>query len=156
MNYHEAPNRKLNHIQRDDSLFLAGSISGAFDWQKDVANNLIQYYHIFNPRRVDYNIEDRAMEVTQITWEYDHLKFCKHIMFFFAPETLAPITLFEYGAMLVENSTRFKTVWVCIHPDYKRKRDVEIQTHLRGMPIAEGKFFYNLDEMVKTMIKFRS
>ena len=48
------------------------------------------------------------------------------ILFWFAPETICPITLFEYGKWLVSP----KRLFVGCHQDYVRKQDVQIQTAL--------------------------
>jgi len=48
------------------------------------------------------------------------------ILFWFPCETLCPIVLYELGAWSMTD----KQIYVGVHPDYKRKQDVEIQTKL--------------------------
>lgn len=129
--YLEAPNRS-DKIRYKQALFLAGSITGAYDWQSYAAKKL-SMYDVVNPRRANYSTIDPAVEREQITWEFDHLKRCGNILFWFSHETLAPITLFEYGSMLrkiVERYDDVQRIFVGVHPDYKRKNDVIIQTEL--------------------------
>jgi len=117
MKYIEAPNYSLDiaRLDPDNCLFLAGSITGAHDWQKEMAfkkyeinifglkASFIECFNVFNPRRVDFDASDPNVEKEQITWEYHCIHHCHHILFWFAPETLAPITLFELGSALNES-----------------------------------------------------
>lgn len=142
-----APERidETNRIaQLKPSLFLAGSISNAADWQSDAYRILGEKYTIFNPRRKFFDVSDQKVEEEQITWEHYYLERCQNILFYFAPETVAPITLFEYGCYLGEvhdyedykngrtNGMIYtKNLFVGVHPGYPRKNDVIIQTGLR-------------------------
>jgi len=85
--------------------------------------------------------------IKQIEWEYEMLRKVDFIIFRFTPETLNPITLFEYGAALERNAKLF----VSVHPDYKRKADIEIQTRLHR---PEIKILYSIDELVKNFRYF--
>lgn len=157
MSYVEAP-RYLEGIYEKNlgrkscpTLFLAGSISGAWNWQKEMANKLRQYYHIFNPRRGNYNSFSPEMEREQITWEYIHLEYCDNILFYFSHETLAPITLLELGAYLDYGRKNQKNIYICINPEYKRKNDVLIQTELRAPNLLKN-ITYNLCDLTKLLI----
>ncbi len=120
-------------------LFLAGSISNASDWQTEACRILSEKYTIFNPRREFFDVKDPKVEEEQITWEHYYLEECQNILFYFALETVAPITLFEYGCYLEKTypcphnnyGTYSKNLFVGVHPDYPRKNDVIIQTRLR-------------------------
>jgi hypothetical protein len=59
----------------------------------------------------------------QIAWEQAALKVSDAVAFWFPPETLCPITLFELGVI----SQTSKKLMVGCHPDYQRKFDVEQQ-----------------------------
>ncbi len=133
-------------------IFLGGSISGAFDWQKDVAGKLIPYFNVANPRRNDYIWSD-SEERTQITWEHFYLNQATILLFHFRFETLAPITLFEFGKHLgLAQYTPWKKIYVCIHPEYKRKNDVIIQTELENPELAK-KISFDLDKTIELIIK---
>lgn len=109
------------------SLFLAGGISNCADWQAEVVKALADTdVAVLNPRRANFNIDDPNETIRQITWEFDHLQKATAILFWFPPETLCPITLFEYGKWLVRN----KPLFVGCHPGYKRIDDVRYQTRL--------------------------
>lgn len=136
----------------ENSIFLGGSITGAWNWQKYLASKLEYNWTIFNPRRENYDGLIPNAEREQITWEFKALQFCRNIVFYFSHETLAPITLFEYGKMLKSN----KNLFVCIHPEYKRKNDVWIQTELELNEYAQEKnrkvvFCETLDGVVQSI-----
>lgn len=151
--YLDAPHHleRYANIGLDKTIFLAGSITGASDWQRDAAERLIPYFNVFNPRRNNYT-PDESQERIQISWEFKHLELAEITLFYFAPETLAPITLLEYGKQLVKcKYAPFRKTYVCINPDYKRKNDVIIQTELEN-PIALKRIFFDLEETLQTII----
>lgn len=133
MKYFEAPNQiaRGDDINPLDSIFLAGSISGAWNWQYELAYKLRNKFHIFNPRRENFDANNPLVELQQISWEYQYLQHCYNIFFYFSHETLAPITLFEYGCYLAEAEALKKKLFVVVHPEYKRRNDILIQTGLR-------------------------
>ena len=109
------------------SLFLGGGISGTKLWQPELLDlladtNLV----ILNPRREVYPKWDDVTAREQIKWEFTHLKMCGMRMFWFPPETLCPITLFELGKWCEQ----WEPLFVGCDPEYKRKSDVEIQLEL--------------------------
>ena len=134
--YLEAPIYHLPGEFTDTSkaVFLGGSITGASDWQADAATKLVLAgLTVCNPRRNSFDLTDPTAERQQITWEHTYLSLCSLQFFYFAPETLAPITLFEYGATLESvKYAPYKKIYVAVHPEYKRKHDVYIQTELRN------------------------
>jgi hypothetical protein len=131
------------HLSDLDSIFLAGSISNAVDWQQIAADKLTPHFDVFNPRRYDFNVLDSTMEEEQIKWEFEHLVAAKQVIFWFSNETLAPISLYGLGLF------GYKAHFIGIHPEFKRKRDVEIQTKLRN---PDAKIFYDLNEMLDAVI----
>lgn len=153
--YIEAPNYHnpgdLNDKQ--NTIFLAGSITNAANWQNTTAQTLLDAgFTVFNPRRDNYNNQELNIEHNQISWEHYYLNLAGNYLFYFAPETLAPITLFEYGTILTElKYTPWKKVYVAIHPEYKRKNDVIIQTELRKPELIKN-IKFNLEETIKQII----
>jgi len=143
-----------NSITSDDSLFLAGSITGAWNWQREVAQKLGNYYNVFNPRRDNFDTANPAEEKIQITWEHKYLEYCKTVFFYFSHETLAPITLLEYGTFLGRGSESDTEIYVAIHPEYKRKNDVVIQTELRA-PRFLPNICFDLDHGVLNLQKHK-
>jgi len=124
MKYIEAPEI---HTWKNQSLFIAGWISWCPDWQKEYIN----YFRdtslaVLNPRRTDFNIEDKSVEIEQITWEHEHLEKADIISFWFGKETICPIVLYELGKYANSN----KEIYVWVDPAYERKSDVEIQMDL--------------------------
>ena len=163
--YIEAPNYNLDiaRLEPDECLFLAGSITGAHDWQKEMAFKeydrlngfdkplrLVDYFNVFNPRRVDFDASDPNVEKEQITWEHHCIHHCNHILFWFAPETLAPITLFELGSAL--NTHNHENIYIGIDPEYKRKNDVIIQTSLRDERLAK-RIVYSKGDLAMQVLK---
>lgn len=154
--YVEAPNRDFRIKDWQRTVFLGGSITGAGDWQKSAAEKLLPYFSVFNPRRENFDVKDASQERIQILWESDFLEFCAITVFYFAPETLAPITLYETGKMLEKLKTApWRKIYIAIHPDYKRKNDVLIQTELTSKETAKRTCF-DLNEMLEMVILDKS
>ena len=132
-----------NPSHNETTLFLGGGITGCFDWQEKMCQLLAETDLILlNPRRKHWPIDDPEATDKQIRWEYEHLQLADMIMFWFAPETLCPITLFEYGKWLVRN----KPLFVGCDPEYKRLLDVQVQTALER-PFQ--KVFTSLEEVAE-------
>jgi len=126
--YIEAPNSFMESTERErclPTIFLAGGITGCPDWQSAI-HTMLKGVIILNPRRKDFPIGDPDAALEQIKWEYEHLRLADMILFWFPCETLCPIVLYELGAWSMTD----KQIYVGVHPDYKRKQDVEIQTKL--------------------------
>lgn len=112
----------------DPSLFLAGGISGTFDWQADIVSRLADLpLVLINPRRRDFPMNDPNAAPTQIEWEYRHLRRATAVLFWFPCETLCPIALYELGGRAL---VREQPLFVGTHPDYGRRLDVEVQLKL--------------------------
>lgn len=152
MEYIECPDSVAYHIvsycgswempHPNQCLFLAGSITGAWNWQQVAKDKLLDKFHILNPRRESFDKSNLDVEREQIEWEHEYLEYTHNILFYFSNETLAPITLLEYGCYLASD----KKLFVCVHPEYKRKNDVVIQTELRR---PEQKIYFNFDEFLE-------
>jgi hypothetical protein len=140
----------------EKSIFLGGSITGAHDWQKEAGRKLLPYFNVFNPRRLNYNSLDPSLEREQINWEFFYLNRAEILLFFFSFETLAPITMFEYGKYLgLTRYAPWREIYVCIHPEFKRKSDLIIQTELENPELAK-RISFDLDECLEKIIKDNS
>ena len=127
----------------EKSLFIAGGISGCDNWQEEFINSLKDTdLTILNPRRNSFKADNLDIEEEQISWEFNHLKKVSAVSFWFPKETLCPITLYELG----KQSVLSKPLFVGVHPEYKRKRDIEIQTRLIR---PEIKIVYSLSDLVQ-------
>jgi hypothetical protein len=136
-------------LENNPVLFLAGGISGCTNWQSQVSKSLMEKdadsdYWIVNPRRDNFPMDKPNESEKQIVWEHHGLDIADCVSFWFAEETLCPITLFELGIQLGQH----KNVVVGIHPNYKRRQDLEIQIPLynRFIPIV-----YSLADLVDTV-----
>jgi hypothetical protein len=110
------------------SLFLAGGISGTFDWQADIVARLSDLpLVILNPRRKNFPIGDPSAAPAQIEWEFRYLRRATAVLFWFPPETLCPIALYELGGRAL---VREQPLFVGTHPDYARRLDVDVQLKL--------------------------
>lgn len=108
------------------ALFLAGGITGCPPWQRQLIDALGETnWFLLDPRRDPWPDDLRVVE-QQIAWEHRHLRRADLIAFWFARETLCPITLYELGAW----SMTSKPLVVGVHPEYARRFDVEVQTRL--------------------------
>ena len=102
------------------SLFLAGGISGTFDWQADVVARLADLpLVLLNPRRGDFPINDPTAAPAQIEWEFRHLRRATAVLFWFPAETLCPI------ALLLNSGGRWpraeQPLFVGTHPDLRAR-----------------------------------
>lgn len=112
----------------DRSLFLAGGISGTRDWQVDLVALLADLpLSLLNPRRENYPWDDPAAAEGQIRWEFRHLRRATAVAFWFPPETLCPIALFELGGQV---RAAHQPLFVGTDPGYARRLDVSIQLRL--------------------------
>ncbi|HYE17931.1 MAG TPA: nucleoside 2-deoxyribosyltransferase domain-containing protein [Tepidisphaeraceae bacterium] len=125
MRYIEAPNEVSELGGR--SVFLAGGISGCDDWQTRLVALLADTdLTLLNPRRRDFPMDDPTAAEGQIAWEFRHLRAAWGRVFWFPPQTLCPITLFELGGACQSD----RPLLVGTHPDYQRRQDVIIQLRL--------------------------
>lgn len=122
---------------RTPAIFLAGGITNCVDWQNRaeelLANLSIKHDQkvvTFNPRRADWDVDDKEVYKEQIAWEHRHLKMADVVLFWFPHETLCPITLFELGKMLGQH----KDIVVGCHEKYARRLDLVEQLKLEGYP----------------------
>jgi hypothetical protein len=110
------------------SVFLAGGITGTPNWQAEAAGLLADLpLAVLNPRRKHFPIDDPGAAEGQIVWEFRHIRRATAVLFWFPPETLCPIALYELGGRAV---AREQALFVGTHPDYQRRLDVEIQLRL--------------------------
>ena len=147
MKYIEAPNDyDYDGLGLKPKLFIAGGITDCPNWQQDLVNLLSKEdIVIFNPRREDFPLDDPGASLEQITWEHIALRAATSISFWFPKETICPIVLYELGAW----SMTGKHILVGMHPEYKRRQDVEIQTKLIR---PEVNIVYSLDDLCDQMI----
>lgn len=126
MKYIQCPQR-YEKSEGEKSLFIAGGISGCRIWQDDLVHFLKEEeLVVLNPRRKNFDINQKDINQEQIKWEFEHLKIADAVSFWFPKETLCPITLYELGKI----SMTEKKLFIGVDPDYKRKEDLEIQTSL--------------------------
>jgi hypothetical protein len=126
MKYIQCP-QTLHPQTNEPSLFLAGGISNCPDWQTSLAAQLeTTDWTLLNPRRADFDSSNTTLAEEQILWEHDHLRLATAIAFWFPPQTLCPITLYELGAW----SMTQKPLFVGTDPEYARRLDVMVQTRL--------------------------
>lgn len=131
---------------------MAGGITGTSDWQEDMLKMLTgEELVVYNPRRVGFDSSNKEMEEEQIAWEHLHLIKADAVSFWFPPETLCPITLFELGTVCHRASK--PKVFVGCDPDYKRIRDVRIQLSIRNSSIEVVEDLSELANQVKNWVK---
>jgi len=148
MKYIESPDNSRT-MPHEYSIFMAGGITGCPDWQREMTTLLKDVnITLFNPRRKDFPIHDPSASGAQIEWEHSRLRMAMAILFWFPCETLNPIVLYELGAW----SMTQKPLFVGVHPDYKRRQDVEIQTKLAR---PEIRIVYSLEDLSKIIMRSR-
>jgi hypothetical protein len=125
------------------SLFLAGGIKNCPVWQSDLIKLLEDTdITILNPRRKHFPRNSLNVEEEQIAWEDSHLRKASATSFWFPKETFCPITLYELG----KQSALGKLIFIGVHPEYARRRDVEIQTRLIR---PEVKIVYSIPDLAE-------
>ena len=144
MTYIEAPDA---YDGPGPCLFLAGGISGTHDWQTELVSLLADLpLVLLNPRRRNFPMDDPSAAQAQIEWEFRYLRRATAVLFWFPPETLCPIALFELGERIAEPK---QTLFVGTHPDYKRRLDVEIQLKLARPEVAVASGVAALAEQIR-------
>jgi hypothetical protein len=137
MRYYEAP---IEYEEDAPAIFLAGGISDAEDWQQRLVRMLPKGdFAVLNPRRAKFPMGDPAAAAEQIEWEHRHLQRASVVVFWFPPQTLCPIALFELGACCAE-----KSIVVGVDPGYARRADIEHQLRLRRPDVQ---VVYELEEL---------
>lgn len=113
-------------------LFLAGSITGAEPWQTSMIDSIQKrpalsdnVLTVYNPRRENFPMDDKSESERQIIWEHNNLRDANIISFWFAKDTISPITLYELG-MWVNR----KITVIGIEDGYLREQDVRVRTQL--------------------------
>jgi len=130
MNYVEAT---TEYKGEGRAVFLAGGITDAENWQTQLIDSLQGIKAtILNPRRKDFPMDDPNAGKQQIEWEYRHMEQADLIAFWFPPQTLCPIALFELGVCC---ESRVPLV-VGTDLNYARRFDVNTQLGLRRPDVA--------------------
>ncbi len=125
-------------------VFVGGSIENgaAEDWQKKLSEFISTrpysaYIDYFNPRRDDWHPEwpndyNFPPFKQQVDWELKHQKDADLIVYYFAGNTMSPITLLELGLFYDRKPV------VGYDPAYKRVGNLEITKDHFPMDIHQG------------------
>lgn len=125
MNVIEAPDE---YNGSGPCVFLAGGISDTENWQAEFLGRVEgRNLSVLNPRRAAFPMGDAVEGRRQIEWEFGYLRRADLVAFWFPPQTLSPIALFELGACC---SSGVPLV-VGSDPAYARRFDLEVQLGLR-------------------------
>jgi hypothetical protein len=135
------------HVEWSDvrnipKIFFAGSIEmgKAEEWQEKLTDELADLdIVIFNPRRDDFDANqeqsaDNPYIREQIEWEREMLDNSDIIAFYFAPNTMSPISLFEVGAYSHKHQEGDVKIIVLCPEGYNRKANVDINCEWDGIP----------------------
>jgi hypothetical protein len=136
------------------SLFLAGSIEmgKAENWQERVEKELAgEDALILNPRRDDW---DSSWEQTiandnfreQVEWELFGLEHCDIVAMYFAPDTMAPITLLEFGMYAMSGKLS-----VCSPPGFWRRGNLEVVCDRYGIHLYSD-FDQWIDDLISRLM----
>lgn len=142
----------VSYPEFETRLFLAGSIDmgEAENWQTRVIKKLedLDNLLILNPRRDDWDSSwEESLEndqfVEQVVWEQAALQASDVILFWFSPDSKAPITLLEFGLFAGD---RTKTKIVYCPKEFYRSGNVHIICRLYGIPFftTEEELFEHL------------
>lgn len=114
------------------ALFLAGGISDCPDWQREMKELLGDLEVVLlNPRQTNFPAPGSEAASEQIRWEFRHFRKADAMLFWFPCESLCPITLYELGTWSAYRDEKGpRPLFVGVHPEYKQRIDIEIQTSL--------------------------
>ncbi len=138
------------------SLFLAGSINGAPDWQAEYRTlfedtDLV----LLNPRRSLVNNRgawDSPEGERQIDWEFEHLRKASAVSFWFTAEGSGYSSAWEIGAML----ERDIPVFVGVHPAYWKAATVAYQAQKRRPALVVVDTLHKLANEVRNHFGYAS
>lgn len=146
MSIYKAPVSIKNRDLSLKSVFLAGSIemNKATNWQQKCEVELEKLYHIFNPRRENWDSSWKQIITNpnfkeQVEWELNALEKADWIILFFEGSTKPPISLLEFGLFAKGN----KLLVVC-QDQFWRKGNVDIVCEKYKIPQ-----FKDLDGVIK-------
>jgi hypothetical protein len=135
------------------SVFIAGPVAGDWDWQAQAATAITSYANVdvYNPRRIDNpDWDDYSVGLAQSVWEHRQLREASIIMFWFAPISLAPLSMFELGFWLNTG----KPIVVGVHPDFERGDSIRIQSSLTRPTMGIYEDFTNTVEATISALSF--
>lgn len=138
-------------------IFLAGSIEMgvAWNWQETFVKKLEKHLEsksmrylmnkeliVLNPRRPDWDDSWRqdireANFFQQVEWELEFLDRAQYKIFYFAKDTLSPITLLELG-------TFHENAHVCWEDGYKRQGNLQVYCHKKKI-----KTYKSIDDLIQ-------
>lgn len=151
----ECPENFQRTMLEETPIFLAGGISNCPDWQKEFIarfKDMDDNFILMNPRRAAFDITNENMSEFQIEWEFKHLHQVEPaaIVFWFPYHTLCPITLYELGMQMGNQSPFHTKIFIGCHPSYPRFFDIKKQVSLVKPHV---KVHDNFDDLVSE-IKF--
>src|SRR5882724_8304541 len=140
------PPSRIKIDNNHDRLFLAGSIEmgKAERWQDTVIQKIKDYKDpkyvdltIFNPRRENWiSTWQQTFESSefsqQVNWELNSLDHSNHILFYFQPGTVSPVTMLELGLHI-----RAKNLIVVCPEGFHRKGNIDIVCERYGIKQVE-------------------
>lgn len=141
-------------------IFLAGSIDNgkSINWQENITkliNKIDPKINILNPRRPDWDAySEQSIQnnyfFQQVNWELDNLDIADIVIFYFAPNSVSPITLMELGNRLAENKNKNQSIIVYCPEDFWRKGNVDIICKRYNVKVysKEDDFYLNLIEKI--------
>jgi len=126
---------------RERSVFLGGTIDmgDSGDWQQALVDALTASSGtLLNPRREHWSAGDGSDAENprfraQVAWELAAMEAASLIAFYFAPTSLAPITLLELGL-----AARSGKALVCCPRGYWRRGNVVAVCEHHGVPMVDS------------------
>jgi hypothetical protein len=137
-------------------VFLAGTIDmgNSENWQQKVVDELTDTDVILlNPRRDDWDSSwvqsiDNVQFNEQVTWELTNITHADTVIFYFAPDSVSPITLMELGYVLGRNDYNPQNILVCCPEKFWRKGNVDIMCKREGVQV-----YTDIDSLISNIRK---
>lgn len=144
--YMEAPADTDLGDMKIASVFLAGGIDKAPNWQKEIVsmfNERKVNVALYNPRRKkEITAEEYANHMEQVSWEFKNLRKADLNLFWFPENAPCTTSLFELGYWLGKEPEK---VLIGINPGHYKESGIKTQLELLGSKIQVAS---SLEELV--------
>lgn len=123
-------------VKKIESVFLGGTIDNGAEssmWQQQIISSLKDVdVKLYNPRRLDWdssweNTENNPQFNQQVSWELSCLEKSDLIVMYFAPNSISPISLLEFGLF-------YNKMIVCCPEGFWRKGNVDVVCRRYNIP----------------------
>lgn len=138
VNVYTAPDLLPADEPQTYTVFLAGGITGCWEWQTEAIRLFSSMsdrlppgvtLNLLNPRRENFPKDDPDAAKEQIWWEQRAIEAADTVLFWFTKDTVQPIVLLELGRVM--ERAAYSQMAVGVEKGYVREQDVLLQVWYR-------------------------